>query len=201
MSGERAHEIDDAGLWLQTGAPSGKLLAVDVSPSRIGVAVCDPLQLAARPVSVIERTSRRRDFEQIADLARRNEANAVICGLPLNMDGSEGDRARTVRKWAMTARPRTARPARSTDPGHLLGRAALYIRGQRIRGVRQRICRRRCRSGRYHFAALSRQRHGSPPGRGPARVRRNRPARKEIAAGARRRYNCVNWHWNCVTIT
>ncbi len=101
MSGERAREIDDAGLWLQTGAPSGKLLALDVSPSRIGVAVCDPLQLAAWPVSVIERTSRRRDFEQIADLARRNEANAVICGLPLNMDGSEGDRARTVRKWAI----------------------------------------------------------------------------------------------------
>lgn len=82
-------------------AHDGKLLAVDVSESRIGVAVCDPLQLAARPLTVIERSSRREDFEAIARLLRSQEARAVICGLPLNMDGSEGDRARTVRRWAL----------------------------------------------------------------------------------------------------
>jgi RNase H-fold protein (predicted Holliday junction resolvase) len=33
--------------------PAGKLLALDVGLARIGVAVCDPLQLAARPLTVI----------------------------------------------------------------------------------------------------------------------------------------------------
>lgn len=82
-------------------APDGKLIALDVSTSRIGVAVCDPLQLAVRPLTVIQRTTRREDFDKIAELMRSQQANAVICGLPLNMDGSEGDQARTVRRWAM----------------------------------------------------------------------------------------------------
>lgn len=78
----------------------GKLLALDVGLARIGVAVCDPLRLAARPVTVIQRRSRREDFAELARLARQQEVVAVICGLPLNMDGSEGPQAQSVRKWA-----------------------------------------------------------------------------------------------------
>ncbi len=77
-----------------------KLLGLDVGLARIGVAVCDPLGLAARPLTVIERRSKREDFDTLADIARREEVRAVICGLPLNMDGSEGQQARTTRKWA-----------------------------------------------------------------------------------------------------
>ncbi len=78
----------------------GKLLALDVGLARIGVAVCDPLRLAARPLTVIQRRSRRDDFAELATLARQQEVVAVICGLPLNMDGSEGPQAQSVRKWA-----------------------------------------------------------------------------------------------------
>lgn len=78
----------------------GKLMGLDVGLARIGVAVCDPLGLAARPLTVIERRSKREDFDTLADIARREEVEGVICGLPLNMDGSEGQQARTTRKWA-----------------------------------------------------------------------------------------------------
>ena len=81
-------------------SPPGKLLGLDVGLARIGVAVCDPLGLAARPLTVIERGSKRADFAHLADIARAEEIEAVICGLPLNMDGSEGDQARTTRRWA-----------------------------------------------------------------------------------------------------
>lgn len=81
--------------------PTGKLLALDVGLARIGVAVCDPLQLAARPLTVIHRRSRNEDFAVLAKLVQREAAQAVICGLPLNMDGSEGARAHSTRKWAM----------------------------------------------------------------------------------------------------
>lgn len=80
---------------------SGKLLGLDVGLARIGVAVCDPLQLRARPVTIVKRASRRDDFDRLAAIVRDEDARAIICGLPLNMDGSEGDQARTVRKWAM----------------------------------------------------------------------------------------------------
>lgn len=82
-------------------SPRGKLLALDVGLARIGVAVCDGLQLTVRPLTVVQRRSRNEDFAQLAQLARAQEAQAVLCGLPLNMDGSEGSQAQTVRKWAL----------------------------------------------------------------------------------------------------
>ena len=78
----------------------GKLLALDVGLARIGVAVCDPLRLAARPLTVIQRRSRNEDFAELANLVQQEEVVAMICGLPLNMDGSEGFQAQSVRKWA-----------------------------------------------------------------------------------------------------
>ena len=79
----------------------GKLLALDVGLARIGVAVCDGLQLTVRPLTVVHRRSRSEDFDLLAQLARTEQVEAVICGLPLNMDGSEGPQAQTTRKWAM----------------------------------------------------------------------------------------------------
>lgn len=81
--------------------PQGKLLSLDVGLARIGVAVCDGLQLTVRPLTVVHRRSRSEDFEVLAQLARTQQVEAVICGLPLNMDGSEGPQAQTTRKWAM----------------------------------------------------------------------------------------------------
>lgn len=81
--------------------PQGKLLALDVGLVRIGVAVCDALHLTVRPLAVVHRRTRNDDFAQLAQLVRREEGRAVICGLPLNMDGSEGPQALTTRKWAM----------------------------------------------------------------------------------------------------
>lgn len=81
------------------GAP-GRILAVDVGLARIGVAVCDSLQLVARPLRVIQRQSRNDDFRVLAALVESEEVAAVVCGLPLHMDGSEGDQSASTRKWA-----------------------------------------------------------------------------------------------------
>ncbi|MCL4858303.1 MAG: Holliday junction resolvase RuvX [Caldilineaceae bacterium] len=79
----------------------GKLLALDVSQARIGVATCDALGLTVRPLMVIDRTSRRADFARLAELVQRDGVTGIVCGLPLNMDGSEGPQAQMIRKWAM----------------------------------------------------------------------------------------------------
>ncbi|MBK8046644.1 MAG: Holliday junction resolvase RuvX [Anaerolineales bacterium] len=81
-------------------AVSGKLLALDVGMVRIGIAVCDGLQLTVRPLSILQRRSRNEDFATLAQIVTEQEIKAVICGLPLNMDGSEGQQAQTIRKWA-----------------------------------------------------------------------------------------------------
>ena len=79
----------------------GKLLALDVGLARIGIALCDPLRLAARPHSTLERGSRREDFAQLAAIVKAEAVEGVVCGLPLNMDGTAGPQAQTTRKWAM----------------------------------------------------------------------------------------------------
>ena len=83
----------------------GKLLGLDVGLARIGVAVCDPLWLAARPLTVIKRQSRNEDFAASAALIDEQEIVTVICGLPLTVSGdaagdNEERQARTTRKWA-----------------------------------------------------------------------------------------------------
>jgi putative Holliday junction resolvase len=81
--------------------PQGKLLALDAGLARIGVAVCDGLQMTVRPLAIIERRSRNEDFAALAQTAQREDVQALVCGLPLNMDGSEGPQAQTTRRWAM----------------------------------------------------------------------------------------------------
>ncbi len=85
---------------MTNGRLTGKVVALDVGMARIGVAVCDPLRLAARPLRVIHRRSRREDFDLLARLLRDEEIVSVVVGLPLNMDDSEGPQAQSVRKWA-----------------------------------------------------------------------------------------------------
>lgn len=80
---------------------SGKLLGLDVGLARIGLAVCDPLQLVARPLHTLERASRNEDFARLAHIVEGEEIAGIVCGLPLNMDGSSGPQAKTTRKWAM----------------------------------------------------------------------------------------------------
>ena len=84
----------------QSPQVAGKLIALDVGLSHRR-ATCDPLRLSVRPLLTLTRASRRQDFARLAALVTEQEAVAVICGLPLNMDGSDSDQTRSVRKWAM----------------------------------------------------------------------------------------------------
>lgn len=76
-----------------------RYLALDLGDRRIGVALSDTLGIVARPVEVFERASRDEDFSYIAKLIEAYEVDTLICGLPLNMDGTEGPQAAWVRDY------------------------------------------------------------------------------------------------------
>lgn len=78
----------------------GKIIALDVGEARIGLATCDPLRLTVRPLRTLLRRNRRTDFDALAKIYAEEEAVLVVCGLPYNMDGSEGPQARRIRNWA-----------------------------------------------------------------------------------------------------
>ena len=76
------------------------LLGLDFGTKRIGVAVCDGPGWAARGVATIQRKGSGRDLEAVCRLARELRTEAVVVGLPLNMDGSESRMAGLARKFA-----------------------------------------------------------------------------------------------------
>lgn len=77
--------------------PGIRALGLDPGSKRIGVAVSDLSGTIASPLVVIRRgTSTRHDLEQIARLARDEEADVIVVGLPLNLDGSMSKAARTA---------------------------------------------------------------------------------------------------------
>jgi putative Holliday junction resolvase len=68
-----------------------RALGIDPGSKRIGIAVSDRSGTIASPLTVLQRSrSRQHDLQQIAALVRDEEAEVVVVGLPLNMDGSQG---------------------------------------------------------------------------------------------------------------
>lgn len=78
----------------------GRILALDVGERRIGVALSDPLRLVARPLTVIGRASKVKDFAAVGRLVAEHDVSLVLCGYPLSLDGSEGPQGRRIRRYA-----------------------------------------------------------------------------------------------------
>lgn len=77
-----------------------KILAVDPGHKRIGLAACDELELSTRLLPVMEISKHPQWPKDLAQLVLEEEFAQVLWGLPLNMDGSEGEAAERSRKMA-----------------------------------------------------------------------------------------------------
>ena len=78
-----------------------RALGLDLGSKRIGVAISDSAGTLATPIEVLARSGDRgREHREIADLVTEWEAQIVVVGLPLNMDGSEGEMAKKYRSEA-----------------------------------------------------------------------------------------------------
>ncbi|RMH72108.1 MAG: Holliday junction resolvase RuvX [Actinomyces sp.] len=74
-----------------------RALGLDLGSVRIGVAVSDSAGTLATPVEVVQRSGdRARDHRRIADLVAEWEAEIVVVGLPLSLDGTIGPAARSA---------------------------------------------------------------------------------------------------------
>ena len=77
-----------------------RIVALDVGDRRIGIAVSDPLGITAQPIETYTRVGYGPDTRRIAQLAGQYETNRILCGLPLNMDGTQGFQTQKVREFA-----------------------------------------------------------------------------------------------------
>jgi putative Holliday junction resolvase len=74
-----------------------RFLGLDIGERRIGVAVSDPGGLIASPVAVIDARQTLGDGAPLRRILEDYEIEAVVVGLPLSLDGTEGPQAQRVR--------------------------------------------------------------------------------------------------------
>ena len=84
----------------------GKILGVDLGDTRTGLAVSDPSRLISSGLETISPGGIEKTADAVAEVARAQGVCAIVVGLPVNMDGSEGARAAKCRKFADLLRMR-----------------------------------------------------------------------------------------------
>ena len=80
--------------------PDTPWIGLDLGENTIGVAVSDTSRMIASPLQLIRKTKFTQDAEQLIKLMNGRNVSALIIGLPLNMDGTEGPRAQSCRAFA-----------------------------------------------------------------------------------------------------
>ena len=74
-----------------------RLIGLDLGSKRIGVSICDDKQLIATPLKTINRNSLDDLVDELKLIINENNIKGIIVGNPLNMDGSSGRSAQSVK--------------------------------------------------------------------------------------------------------
>ena len=101
---------DDFANPLESIPATGRIMGLDLGTKTIGVAISDGMRYSATPLETIKRTKFTQDAIRLDELIAQNAIVAIILGLPLNMDGSEGPRVQSTRAFARSLAQRIKLP-------------------------------------------------------------------------------------------
>jgi putative Holliday junction resolvase len=103
----------------KTGAdiPSGQIniLAVDYGRARLGLAIANFEARIAQPLSTMERVNRNDDMRRLRELVREHGVKQIVVGLPLRLDGTHGEMAEEVERFAQRVRKQIGVPVELVD--------------------------------------------------------------------------------------
>ncbi len=91
--------IDDIKSLIPQLAKGQRLLGLDLGSKTIGLSLSDTSQKIATPFDTIKRRKFMQDSEQLKTIIDNENIGAIICGLPLNMDGSKGPRVQATYRF------------------------------------------------------------------------------------------------------
>lgn len=86
---------------VETLRPQAPILALDLGEKRVGIAVSDALSISITRLEALPRSNWKQLLRAVSELIRRFDAQTVVIGLPLRLNGSAGDAALSVREVAM----------------------------------------------------------------------------------------------------
>ena len=93
-----------------------RIVCLDVGEVRIGVAACDELEIGAYPISTVKRVgSLKRDVAAVCQVLREQEAEEILVGLPLSLDGGVGPQAQRVQGFTKALAAASGLPFRYWD--------------------------------------------------------------------------------------
>ncbi|HEY0364856.1 MAG TPA: Holliday junction resolvase RuvX, partial [Pyrinomonadaceae bacterium] len=103
---------------------AGPVLALDLGEKLVGVAISDARLITTQRLPPIERSSWKKLLQDVQHLLERFDAQTIVVGLPLSMDGSEGEAAKNVRRLALNLAKSVRQPVYLQDE-RLTSRAAI----------------------------------------------------------------------------
>ncbi|MGH3014711.1 MAG: Holliday junction resolvase RuvX [Gaiellaceae bacterium] len=92
-----------------------KVLALDYGSARTGVAVSDPTGTVARPLGVVERAAAEPGIARVVELARAENVEHIVVGLPVTLRGERGAQAEETERFVERLRAATELPVVTFD--------------------------------------------------------------------------------------
>jgi putative Holliday junction resolvase len=99
--------VEDLAGRMKTGQ---RLIGLDLGNKTIGMALSDPGCMIATPLRTIRRTKFSKDAAELLDLCAQENVGAIVLGLPVNMNATEGPRAQATRAFARNLEKMTDLP-------------------------------------------------------------------------------------------
>lgn len=109
--------IDETdGLWYNISMIGKRIIAFDIGNKRIGVAISDPFNEYAMPCETYFRTRNfTADVEAVAKIAKDRGVGVIVCGMPVNFDGSESIQTVKTQEFVEALRTKTDLPVELED--------------------------------------------------------------------------------------
>ncbi|MEW4488050.1 Holliday junction resolvase RuvX [Thalassoglobus sp. JC818] len=108
---------------------TGKLLGVDYGTKRVGVAVSTPDQKIASPLEILTRQNERHDAKYFQELVSEYRISALVVGLPIHVNGTEGQKAQEAREYGGWLAQLTGLPVKYWDERYTSVAAEDYMIG------------------------------------------------------------------------
>ena len=107
-----------------TEHPTGPILALDLGEKLVGAAISDERLITTKRLPPLKRSNWKKLLQDVRHLLERFDAQTIVVGLPLRLDGSEGDAAKNVRRLALNLAKSVQQPVYLQDE-RLTSRAAM----------------------------------------------------------------------------
>ena len=94
---------------------TGPILALDLGEKLVGTAISDERLVTTKRLAPLKRSSWKKLLQDVRNLVERFDAQTIVVGLPLRMDGTEGDAAENVRRLALNLAKSVPQPVYLQD--------------------------------------------------------------------------------------